>query len=184
MSRTHSWSCGLLQSAWLTSRVPESGKHILSSELRLGPCHTQVGTQLFPMALASSHCWHLLLQLGLLSPLGFLHNAKPQLFSMTPSVLGLPLPLWLHLHKWLPWLLIVPNLSCSHDPCLPSKQVAPGRHDQVWVPAQGTVLSTSEYSFFVLTEQTLLKRFHLSDAGLCLISTSLLAPADQHHLSQ
>lgn len=72
----------------------------LSSKLGQSPLHSCICPQ------QSSHGTRISKMLvspvvtGLHFTSGPLHGARPQLFSMTPSIPGLPLLLWLHLHQW------------------------------------------------------------------------------------
>ena len=45
----------------------------------------------------------------------------------------------------------------------------------------GTTLVISETQFFLCSQKTLSRIFHLSNAGLFLITTNFLAPDNQHN---
>jgi hypothetical protein len=73
-----------------------------------------------------------------------------------------------------------------HDPFMPSKPVPPGRLLYITKYScsmrykLGYLWNTASLCF----QKTIPRRFHLNDAGLFLITTNFLAPANQHLLPQ
>ena len=93
--------------------------------------------------------------------------------------LGYQLQLRLHFHQW-------PSMA-SHNAkprllFMPSKPVQPG-----WLLHSTSMRYNLGYLWntaFLCSHKTLPRRFHLNDAGLFLITTNFLAPANQHQFSQ
>ena len=108
--------------------------------------------------------------------MGCLHGAKPQLLCMTPLVLGLQLPMRLHLHHF-PFLAFhkaKPRLL-SLSPLHAFKTSPPGWILQI--PKSGCQHNIYFWKTASLCSQkTLPRRFHHSDAALFLITTNFLAP--------
>ena len=74
--------------------------------------------------------------------------------------------------------------AAFHGPFIPSKQVPPG-----WLLYITNYSCSMRYNLgylwnTALWSQKILRRFHLSDAGLFLVTTNFLAPANHHKLSQ
>lgn len=81
----------------------------------------------------------------------------------------------------------VSTLPVLYDPFMCSKLVPPGWlfHYQDQLPAQGKTLVISGTQLLCAdSEETLSRRFHLSDASFFLITANFSAPTDQHQLSQ
>jgi hypothetical protein len=101
---------------------------------------------------------------------------------MTSSILGLQLPLGLHLYQW-------PRLT-SHSAefhlssMTPFKTVPPGwlLHYQVQLPAGGTILASSELEqnfCMLILQKHFPEDFTSTMPGLFLITTNFLAPSNQ-----
>jgi hypothetical protein len=76
--------------------------------------------------------------------------------------------------------------AAFHDLFVPSKPIPPGWFLYITKSSYTTrhKLSYLWNTASLYSQKILPKRFHLSDAGLFLITTNLLAPANQHQLSQ
>jgi hypothetical protein len=102
--------------------------------------------------------------------------------TLISSVLGNQLQLRLHLHQWpsmashsaVPQLLCVTPSYLQNQYHLGNSYTLPST-----VTAQGTTLAISGTQP-LCSQKTLPRRCHLNDAGLFLITTSFLAPANQH----
>ena len=174
--------------AWVTSPALFFVAHNLSSRLHLPVLHccccswqSSHGTGISKPLLSStvSRLQH--------QPLiGSLCGAKPQVFYMTPSVLGHQLLLRLHLHQWpsMASHCAEPQLLCMIPSCL-QNQYHLGNSYTLLSPAiaQGTTLAISGTQP-LCSQKTLPRIFHLNGAGLFLISVNFLAPANQHQQSQ
>lgn len=117
--------------------------------------------------------------------IGSLHGTKPQLLCMTPSVLGCQLQLRVHFHQW-PSMAshsTKPQLFFMMPSCLQNQYHL---DDSYTLPSTAAAWGTLGYLWNTasLCSQKTLPIFHLSDAGLFLITTNFLAPANQHQLFQ
>lgn len=93
------------------------------------------------------------------------HGAMSQLLSITHSIPRLVL--WLHLHQWSPQILILPRLSWSPWPLHAFESSSTWgtlTYYQVQLPAGDTAL-VSPWPQILCTEETFLRKFHISDAG-------------------
>ena len=101
---------------------------------------------------------------------------------MTPSVLGCQLQLRLHLHQQIFHGFSQCQASAAlHDLFMPLKPVPPG-----WLLDIIEYSCSTRYNLgyhwntaSLCSQKTLSRRFHRSDAGLFLITTNFLAPANQ-----
>jgi hypothetical protein len=121
------------------------------------------------------------------SPNTFFHGAKPQLFFITPSGLGHQLQLRLYFspmafHGLSQWQAS----AVLHDAFMPSKPISPWRlfHLTKYSCRTRCYLGYLWNRVSLCSYQTLPRRFHLSDTSLFLITTNVLALANQHQLSQ
>lgn len=122
-SGIHWESSGLLQRAWVTAPAPPSAAHT--------PCLLSSCWAHSIAAVAHDVPWYgiskvrgLLLQLGCVftnSISGTLFRMPSLSFFMAPSVLGLPLLHWLHLHRCLFWSPPVQASAAFHDLFMPLK---------------------------------------------------------------
>jgi hypothetical protein len=126
--------------------------------------------------------------------LGFTNSLSYPLF-MVPNCKSFAWPLqsWDINYSWgytfsngLPWPLTVPSSAVLHDNFMRSKPVPPG-----WFLHITKSSCSRRYNLGYLwntvclcSQKTLPRRFHLSDAGLFIITANFLAPANQHQLSQ
>ena len=80
----------------------------------------------------------------------------------------------------------VPSLSCSPLSHLWNQHhhLSDSQHDPAQLPPGGTTSATSETQPLCADPEETFPRFHLSDAGLVLITADSLVPGDQHPLSQ
>ena len=108
-----------------------------------------------------------------------LHDAKSQLLCMTPLVLGHQLQL--HLHQWSSMAshsaksqLLSMTLSCIQN------QYHLGDSYTLSSPAASMKCNLGHLwnAASLCSQKTVPRRFHLSDAGLFLITTNFLAPAN------
>lgn len=175
--------------AWVTSSVLPFVAHSLSSRLQLPVLHccccswwSSHGTGISKSLLSST-----VIRLHQQPLIGSLHGDKLLLLCMTPSSPGpsiateaAPSPMAFHGL----WLCQEPQLLFMTPSCL-QNQYHLG--DSYTVPSLVTAQNTSvaiSGTHSLCSQKTLPRRFHLSDAGLFLITANFLAPANQHQYSQ
>jgi hypothetical protein len=115
------------------------------------------------------------------------HGAKPQLFFMNPSGLGHQLQLRLYFspvafHGHSQWQAS----AVVQDVFMPSKPISPWRffHLTKYSCSTRYYLGYLWNRVSLCSYQTLPRSFYLSDTSLFLVTTNVLAPANQHQLSQ